>query len=253
MNKDNYYTRLREMSGGSLTQLQVNASEKIMIDVDLETLSDAIGLEKNNGYMLTASKLRKVSSKVDVSFVDIINKHAATFGITDKKRMSMFIAHALHESNSFNTLQESFNYSYKRLRVVFGWRVPTDDLAKSLVKQGKMAIANHVYGGRYGNNNLMDGWLYSGKGLGGLTFRDNYEKMQKVMRAAGLEYDIVNNPMLLLDKEVATLSYMAYWKDKNLNAYADSSDVNGATRVINGGTNGLADRQQYYKKCISYL
>lgn len=249
----NIFNHLRNMSGGKLTQSQVNASNAIIAANGVDVLTDALGMDADGGYKLTSQALRNIYSNADMDFVDIINKHASTFGITTKKRMAMFIAHAIHESNGFNSLQESFNYRPSRLKAVFGFRIPSLNFATNILAKGKEEVANHLYGGRYGNKGPNDGWLYSGKGIGGLTFKGNYIVMQRVMSKHGLHYDIVNNPLLLLNKEVATLSYMAYWLDKDLNSYADAGKIIGATKVINGGRNGLADRKKYYKLALNYL
>ena len=247
------FDHLRAMSGGTLTQLQVDATNNVISTMGVEVISNVLGETTQQGYQLTEATLRKLHSTANTDFVDIINKHAFNFGITNKKRMAMFLSHALHESNGFNTLQESFNYKPARLKAVFGSRIPSLNFATNLLAKGKEEVANHLYGGRYGNTEPNDGWLYSGKGIGGLTFKGNYQEMQTVLNKYGLKYDIVSNPMLLLDKEVATLTYMAYWASRNVNAYADKNDMVGSTRVINGGTNGLSDRIMYYERALKHL
>jgi putative chitinase len=39
-----------------------------------------------------------------------------------------------------------------------------------------------------------------------------------------------------------------FWQNNNLNSYADRRDIDGASRRINGGTNGLEDRRTLYNK-----
>ncbi|WP_212648310.1 hypothetical protein [Deinococcus hopiensis] len=45
----------------------------------------------------------------------------------------------------------------------------------------------------------------------------------------------------------------AYWTDRGLNAYADQGDFREVTRRINGGYNGLADRERYYGLASMFL
>lgn len=44
-----------------------------------------------------------------------------------------------------------------------------------------------------------------------------------------------------------------YWKQRSINSCADSNDFVCATRRINGGTNGLAARQQYLSRARAAL
>lgn len=44
-----------------------------------------------------------------------------------------------------------------------------------------------------------------------------------------------------------------YWKiaRPTLNSLSDNRDLTGVTRLINGGTNGLADRRERYNRCLA--
>ena len=44
---------------------------------------------------------------------------------------------------------------------------------------------------------------------------------------------------------------MWFWNKNNLNKYCDNNDFIGLTKRINGGTNGLADRQDKFNKLMS--
>lgn len=244
------FKELRKISGGKLTQRQVDYTNRILQKSAENDILEMLGVKN---MVLTKESLQKIFPIADVEFVDLINKYAPLFDINTKERMSLFIAHALHESGGFNKLQESFAYKPNRLLAVFPSRVKTLITATNLVNKGKEAIANFLYNNRYGNTGANDGWLYSGKGLGGLTFKDNYINMQKIMKEYGFNYDIVSNPLLLLNKTVATISFMCYWKSKNLNAYADKGDIVGSTKVINGGLNGLDERKKLYQLALKYL
>src|SRR5690606_15021137 len=44
-----------------------------------------------------------------------------------------------------------------------------------------------------------------------------------------------------------------YWSTNGLNEKADAEDFLGITKRINGGTNGLADRERYYRRAREIL
>lgn len=171
------------------------------------------------------------------------------FGIDTPKRKAAFIAQVGTESGGFRSVQESLNYSVQGLSI-FGGRLTAAQREQLGRKPGEpalsparqAAIANIVYGGRYGNNLTGDGWRFRGRGLKQITFRANYEACGK---ALGL--DLINNPDLLTEPKNAARSAGWFWKANKLNTFADSGDFTGMTRAINGGLNGLADRQARLK------
>lgn len=172
------------------------------------------------------------------------------FCIDTPKRQAHFIAQVGTESNGFRAVQESLNYSVTGLQI-FGSRLTAVQREKLGRKPGELAlsparqaeIANIVYGGRYGNNQSGDGWKYRGRGLKQVTFKDNYSTCGKVL---GL--NLIDDPdLLLLDKNAAR-SAGWFWKANNCNQFADAGDVNGLTKRINGGFNGLQDRAERTRK-----
>ncbi|BFI57331.1 hypothetical protein KD4_12760 [Yersinia pseudotuberculosis] len=54
---------------------------------------------------------------------------------------------------------------------------------------------------------------------------------------------MIINPDLLLQDDYAARSAGWFWYVNNCNEYADNGSFVRLTKVINGGTNGLADRQ----------
>ena len=92
-----------------------------------------------------------------------------------------------------------------------------------------------------------DGWKYRGRGFIQLTGKSNYEAFSKDM-----DIDAINNPDLVKDDlSIAIRSAVWFWNKNNLNTYCDKGDFIGLTKRINGGTNGLSDRETKYKKLIS--
>lgn len=173
-------------------------------------------------------------------------------GITDPNEFAMFMAQHDHESLGFTRLEESFNYKPERLLAVFARYVKDIDDAKSLISQGKAAIANRVYGGRMGNVNVGDGYKYRGRGLNMLTGADNYALYSRI---SGL--DLINNPDQLLVAEHAVQVAISYWQyTKGLVQYARQGDVQRVSAIFNTGSantpankiNGLQERIALYKR-----
>lgn len=172
----------------------------------------------------------------------------AEFDISTPARQAAFIAQIGTESGGFKTLSESFNYSIAGL-AIFGNRLTASQREQlgrrnwegPLPVERQRAIANLVYAGRYGNKASGDGYKFRGRGLKQITFLDNYRACG---RALGI--DLISNPDLLLQDEYAARSAGWFWKANNCNSFADSGDFVGLTKRINGGDNGLADRQARY-------
>ncbi|ELY2812085.1 glycoside hydrolase family 19 protein [Cronobacter sakazakii] len=185
-----------------------------------------------------------ISSSLAEKWYPHIVEAMNTYGIDTPKRQAHFIGQIGTESVGFQSVQESLNYSVAGL-AIFGSRLTAaqrEQLGrkpgeKALSPERQAAIANIVYGGRFGNNLNGDGWKYRGRGLKQITFKANYEECGK---ALGL--NLVDSPDLLLQDKYAALSAGWFWKANGCNQFADVGDVNGLTRRINGGLNGLQDR-----------
>lgn len=166
------------------------------------------------------------------------------YQINTPVRQAHFLGQVSVESNGFRSLSESLNYSVDGL-TIFGARLSLQqreqlgrkpgEPALSVVRQA--AIANLVYGGRYGNNQLDDGWNYRGRGLKQITFRANYLACGK---ALGLPLE--QEPELLELDINAARSAGWFWQLKECNLLADKDEISALTRCINGGYHGLADR-----------
>jgi putative chitinase len=131
-------------------------------------------------------------------------------GITDPVQQGVCMAQPQAECG-FVPKSENLNYRAETLRRVFPSRVRTQEFAEQLVAGGPAAIGNTLYGNRYGNAQ-DEGYKYRGRGLIQITFKDNYRRYGGL---AGV--DIVNNPDLANDPEVAVKVAIAYLKSKNVN------------------------------------
>lgn len=173
------------------------------------------------------------------------------FFIDTPKRQAAFIAQIGHESGGFSTVQESFNYSVEGLATTFPRnRISLEDCRRLARKPGEKSvpiarqqqIANIVYGGRYGNDKLDDGWKFRGRGLKQITFEDNYRNCGQA-----LALDLLTHPERLIEDQWAALSAGWFWAFNGCSMFADADDFLGLTKKINGGTNGLDDRRARWK------
>ncbi len=95
-----------------------------------------------------------------------------------------------------------------------------------------------------------DGQKYRGRGLIQITGHDNYLACSKALFG---DDRLLRTPELLEQAEWACKSAAWFWNSRNLNALADSGDFVGVTRRINGGVNGLAERQAFYAIALKVL
>ena len=101
-----------------------------------------------------------------------------------------------------------------------------------------------AYEGRrdLGNTQPGDGVRFKGRGPIQLTGRTNYTNA-----GSALALPLVGTPTMAAQPQHAFRVSAWWWKAHGLNGISDTDDVVAATRRINGGTNGLADRQNRYK------
>ena len=139
------------------------------------------------------------------------------FDINTPERQAAFLAQVGHESGGLRYVRE-----------IWG---PTE--------------AQMWYEGRkdLGNTEPGDGFKYRGRGLIQITGRANYAEVGEALAT-----DLINSPELLEQPDMAVRSAMWFWKKHGLNELADVGDFARITIRINGGTNGLADRQALYAK-----
>ena len=181
----------------------------------------------------------------------LIEQAALRWQINNRRRMAGFIAQMSYESARFTKFTENLDYSVDGLARTWPTRFAVDPKAPSKVANyvaqhlgrtssraaDQRAIANSVYGGRFGNmagNN--DGWDYRGRGPKQITFKDNYLACGNAIGA-----DLVANPDLLLQPEYGAESAAWYWSTHGCNILIDRCDYMGVTRAINGGLNGYED------------
>ncbi len=141
-------------------------------------------------------------------------------------RVAAFVAQLAHESGELRWMEEVWGPTPAQKRYE-----PPGDLAA-----------------RLGNTQVGDGERFKGRGPIQITGRFNYAKFGGLL---GL--DLVGNPAHAAAPEVAFATAGLFWRANGLNELADGRQFVAITRRINGGTNGLADRQRYYERAKAVL
>lgn len=188
------------------------------------------------------------SAKDQTAWVAALNAVLPRYDIITRSRIAMFLAQCGHESLGFTVLAENLNYSAEALRRTWPKRFP-GNLADQYARQPER-IANRVYANRMGNGpeGSGDGWKHRGRGLIQLTGASNYRMFA---RAVGRPYEGI--AAYLETPEGAVESAGWFWSVNSLNQLADTGNVEAATKRINGGLHGLADRQARYKQALKIL
>lgn len=183
--------------------------------------------------------------------VRVLNEWAPRFGITTTLRMAHLIAQLAHESGGFKYVEENLNYSADRLLQVFPKYFPTKADVERYARHPEM-IANRVYANRMGNGDEAsgDGWKYRGRGYIQLTGRNNYLAYEQSGFCNG---KLTEHPEWLVKSPGRIKSAMWFWYKSGCNKLADADDIRKITQRINGGLNGLSDRQYYYRRAKRIL
>jgi predicted chitinase len=105
-----------------------------------------------------------------------------------------------------------------------------------------------------GNTHPGDGVRFKGRGFIQITGRFNYGELSRWAHTKGLvpgaTYFIDHPGQLATDKYV-WLGPIWYWTvARPMNHLADAGNIEDATRAINGGLNGIADRTNRWHLCL---
>jgi putative chitinase len=196
--------------------------------------------------------LNKLKGHVPDKVIEQIPAVSEKFGVNTPLRLAHFLAQCGHESGGFRLTQENLNYSAKGLVGIFKKYFPTEAVALQY-QRNPQKIANRVYASRMGNGDEAsgEGFKFRGRGYIQLTGKSNYSAFDKTV-----EDDITANPDLVATK-YPLLSAAWFWSKNGLNTIADggSTDevVTKATKRVNGGTIGLADRIKHFKEYHTLL
>jgi putative chitinase len=155
------------------------------------------------------------------TYLKIFNQLSRNYKLNTPLRIAHFLAQVGHESASFNY---------------------TKELASGAAYEGRTDLGNCQKG---------DGVRFKGRGLIQLTGRANYKRYGAY---SGLNLLKKGNEELIstVPKNAMEVS-MWFWKNRKLNNFSDSDNLLAITRRVNGGYNGLADRQGYLDRAKFFL
>jgi putative chitinase len=187
------------------------------------------------------------SVAVAASWLPSLDLAMQRYQINTPQRQAAFLSQIGVESAGLTELVENLNYSEQALLLTW----PDHFNAVTSAAYGRTAshpadqvmIANIAYGGRMGNGNAEsgDGFRFRGRGAIQLTGRANY---REAGIALGLPLDA--EPDQAAQPHAAALVAAWYWWQHGCNAMADAGLIDAITQSINGGTNGLPERQRLY-------
>lgn len=175
------------------------------------------------------------------------------YEVTTFLRIVHFMTQIRHESGLVSKRESLYFKTIEGLRETFKTpflNKPDEFVSKYLRNTEK--CANYVYANRMGNGNEAsgDGYKYRGGGLLQNTGKRSYELLSKL-----LGINLVQNPDLILEEANAVIAALWFWKENNINKYADIDDLDGVSDIVNIGkkTKTIGDANHFDKRKKLYL
>jgi putative chitinase len=217
---------------------------------------------------ITRSDLARFCPRGDPAWIDAFASQAPAlceaFGITTRGRWRHFAAQWYAETDGLTlpNCRENMHFSAARLVEVYRVRLTkalagdqalrsrygtVRQLAEGLAGQ-PTATANVVYGYRpeLGNVQHGDGALFIGRSPLQCTGREIYEL---IARETGIP--CVAEPAMLEHPVNGVPAAFVEWQHLGCNELADGGDVEAVSKRVNGGSNGLAERQRAYARALA--
>lgn len=174
-----------------------------------------IELKQLPGDLISKAQAEAIYGRsIEICQLKDLNDCLDRFQINTPARMRHFLSQTAHESGGLQWLKELADGSAYEFR---------EDL---------------------GNTQPGDGAKYKGAGVIQLTGRANYQAFA----------DFIPDPRVMegVDYVSATYPFCSagfWWHNNDMNALCDrGASVKEVTKRVNGGTNGLTDREAYYEK-----
>jgi predicted chitinase len=183
--------------------------------------------------MITTEQLQKIMPQLPAAkratLFPFLSAAIGEFAIERPPRAAAFLAQLAHESGQFRFMEEIWGPTAAQRRYE-----PPGKLATDL-----------------GNTKTGDGKRFKGRGPIQITGRANYRRFGDL-----LGVDLIADPQRAALPELAFRVAGLYWSKKGLNELADQvtrQAFREITRRINGGFNGLADRERFYETAKTVL
>lgn len=180
--------------------------------------------------MITETQLKRITPNLSAHklhlYLPHLNQAMLAHQVDTMLRTAAFIAQLAHESGEFRFMEEIWGPTPAQQRYE-----PPSTLAT-----------------RLGNVQPGDGKRFKGRGPIQITGRFNYAKYGEL-----LDVDLVSQPEAAARPELAFATAGLFWASNRLNELADDEQFVLITKRINGGTNGLADRENYYERAKAVL
>jgi len=208
-------------------------------------------------------------------YAPLLEEICPLYGINTADIFHEFIANVLEETGEFQRLNENLNYKADTLKTTFGrHRISIDDCDRYgrtvEHKANPIAIANILYGGNWGFQNLGnriivgqsvtdpngDGWVFKGGGLLQLTGRAWFTKFATFFNGKFATNYTAEQISVLVRTDMKTAIHSACWVFAVADSLIDEAitdDMKKIVKTINGGYLNMDKRMYYYNKAIQLI
>lgn len=201
----------------------VLSENKKIKEKSFEKILDKLGYFEPEGIEIDINNLGKIKRTKEENqsiFMSLLSTFGDKIGIKGNLGLCCILGQVAHESGSFKYMEE---------------------IASGEAYEGRTDL---------GNTQPGDGKRFKGRGPVQVTGRANYKGIfEKFFKPNGLgNIDIVNHPELGSDAQIGSLLTIGWFlmtsNGKRAIQAANEGKVKTCTKAINGGYNGLADRQR---------
>ena len=170
------------------------------------------------------------------------------YKIADSLTVAMIFGQFSEECGAGLEMVENDNFTASQLLGLWPSHF-TGSMASRYAHNPRM-ICDVAYGGRMGNAPPPsdDGYNYRGRGLSQVTGKEGYQELQAELTKQGCPIDIMSDPDLISDPRYALLCGVADFVLCGCLPFAERGDILNTTKRLNGGTNGLASREEWTAK-----